>query len=262
MKIVRFEKENVISYGRLENDEIIRLQGDIFGDFDETGEKYTLNEVKLIAPIEPINVVAIGLNYKAHADEGWTEYPSEPVVFVKTTNTVIGPDEDIIIPRIAPDEVDYEAELAIVVGKRMKDVSEADVLDYVLGYTCANDVTARDCQFKKDKQWARAKSFDTFCPLGPCIQTDMEPDNTTVTSRLNGRVMQQSNTSDMIFSCRGLLSFLSECMTLLPATVILTGTPAGVGFARKPPVFLKPGDTIEVEIENIGILKNTVISDN
>jgi len=162
---------------------------------------------------------------------------------------------------MAPDEVDYECELAIVMGKAAHNVVEDEALDYVLGYTCSNDVSARDCQLRLDMQWARGKSFDTFAPLGPCIQTEMDPDHARVCTRLNGQVMQDSNTSDLIFSCRKLVSYLSHCMTLLPGTVIMTGTPAGVGFTRKPPVFLRPGDVVEIEIEGIGVLRNRVIAE-
>jgi 2-keto-4-pentenoate hydratase/2-oxohepta-3-ene-1,7-dioic acid hydratase in catechol pathway len=144
-------------------------------------------------------------------------------------------------------------------GKPAKNVPMADALDYVLGYTCGNDVSARDCQLRLDNQWARGKSFDTFCPLGPWIETEIDPDSAPILSRLNGQVMQQSNTSDMIFDCRRLVGFLSRAMTLLPGTVIMTGTPEGVGFARRPPVFLRPGDTIEIEIEGIGVLTNNVV---
>lgn len=260
MKIVRFEKNGITGYGILRGHEVRRVSGDVLSGYREMKERYPLDEVRLAAPVTPPNVIAIGLNYKRHADESGLEYPAAPVIFAKTTNSVIGPEEDIILPAMAPDEVDYEAELAIVIGKRMKNVAEDGVFDYVLGYTCANDVSARDCQIRHDVQWARGKSFDTFCPLGPCIETDMDPDNAGVALRLNGEVMQESNTSDMIFCCKTLLSYLSRCMTLLPGTVILTGTPGGVGFARKPPVFLKPGDTVEVEIENIGVLRNRVVA--
>jgi 2-keto-4-pentenoate hydratase/2-oxohepta-3-ene-1,7-dioic acid hydratase in catechol pathway len=159
---------------------------------------------------------------------------------------------------MAPDEVDYEAELVIVIGRTARDVPEEHALDHVLGYTCGNDVSARDCQLRLDVQWARGKSFDTFCPIGPWIETEMDPDDAPICSRVNGRTMQSSSTSDMIFSCRRLVSYLSQCMTLLPGTVILTGTPEGVGFARRPPVFLRPGDVVEVEVGPIGVLRNTV----
>jgi len=166
-----------------------------------------------------------------------------------------------MLPRIAPDEVDYECELAIVIGKTARHVSPATALDYVLGYTCANDVSARDCQLRLDGgQWSRGKSFDTFAPLGPWIETDLDPDNAEIMSRVNGREMQHSNTDDLIFDCRHIVAYLSEAMTLPPGTVIMTGTPSGVGFARKPPVFLRAGDVVEIEIAGIGVLRNPVIA--
>lgn len=261
MRLVRFEKDGATSYGVLNGEEVARLRGDIFSGCGETDERFAIGEIRLLAPVQPVNIIALGLNYKAHSDETDNVYPSAPLIFIKTTNTVIGPDDTIILPDMAPDEVDYEAELAIVVGKLMKNVPEDDVFDYVLGYTCANDVSARDCQIRLDAQWARGKSFDTFCPLGPWIETEMDPESASIALRLNGRTMQESSTADMIFSCRTLLSYISRCMTLFPGTVILSGTPEGVGFTKKPPVFLRPGDTVEVDIENIGVLRNTVVTE-
>lgn len=260
MKIVRFTARDAVPrYGVLRDKHIVGITGDVFSDFEEKGDIYPLENVRLLAPVTPPNVIVIGLNYKSHAQEIRLPFPKQPIVLTKTTNSVTGPGADIILPRIAPDEVDYEAELAIVIGKEAKEVNEEDAIGYVFGYTCANDVSARDCQFKQDQQWTRAKSFDTFCPIGPCIQTEMDPDNTGIKLRLNGTVMQESNTSDLIFPCGKLVSFLSSCMTLFPGTVILTGTPAGVGFKRTPPVYLRRGDAVEVEIENIGVLRNRVV---
>src|SRR5262249_9825340 len=219
----------------------------------------------VLAPVEPPNVIAIGLNYRKHAEEqGLRTSASEPLIFLKATSSVIGPGEPIVLPHSAPSEVDYEAELGIVIGKKARNVSEAAALDFVLGFTCANDISARDCQKTRDKQWARGKSFDTFCPLGPVIVTPDEIDaqNAAIRSILNGRVMQESNTADMIFSIRRLISFVTHQFTLLPGTVILTRTPEGVGFARKPPIYLKAGDTIAVEIDGIGRLENPVIGDS
>jgi 2-keto-4-pentenoate hydratase/2-oxohepta-3-ene-1,7-dioic acid hydratase in catechol pathway len=160
---------------------------------------------------------------------------------------------------MAPDEVDYEAELAIIIGKKAKNIEVDEVPDYVLGYTCANDVSARDCQMRIDKQWARAKSFDTFCPLGPWIETELpNPDNCKIMSRLNGKIMQDSNTSDMIFNTRELVSYCSKNFTLYPGTVIMTGTPEGVGYTQNAPIFLRSGDKIKVFIEGIGSLTNYV----
>ena len=160
---------------------------------------------------------------------------------------------------MAPDEVDFEAELAVVIAKKAKNIETVEVDDYILGYTCANDVSARDCQKKLDKQWARGKSFDTFCPTGPWIETDLDPQNCKISSVLNGVVMQKSNTADMIFSVKEIVSYLSKNMTLKPGTIILTGTPEGVGFARKDPIYLKDGDEIEIKIEGIGSLPNRVV---
>jgi 2-keto-4-pentenoate hydratase/2-oxohepta-3-ene-1,7-dioic acid hydratase in catechol pathway len=174
---------------------------------------------------------------------------------------VIGPDDPILLPVAAPDQVDYEAELAVVIGKSARHVREEDALDCVLGYTCANDVTARDCQ-AREGQWARAKSFETFGPLGPWIETELDPANLRVTGRLNGKTMQDADTSLLLFGVRRLISYLSMGMTLLPGTVLLTGTPAGCGFARKPPVWMKPGDVYEVEIAGIGVLRNPVVRES
>ncbi len=263
MKIVRFVDESgSTAWGEpLDAGSARRLRGDPFDRLEPTGETATI--ARLLPPVDPPNILAIGLNYRAHAAEGGFTPPDEPLVFLKATTSVIAAGEPIVLPRSAPDEVDYEAELAIVIGKTARNVSEADAHRYVLGYTCANDVSARDCQIRRDKQWARAKGFDTFCPLGPVLVTadSINPDDRPIRSRLNGQVMQDSNTSDMIFSTAKLISFLSHQFTLRPGTVICTGTPQGVGVARKPPVFLRPGDTIVVEIEGIGELSNPVVAD-
>ena len=237
------------------------VKGDIFGKIELTDERIPLSRSTLLAPVAPPQVVAVGLNYRKHAQESNMAVPSAPVVFIKTCNTVIGPGEDIVLPAMAPNEVDYEAELVIVIGKEAKRVSEARALDHVMGYTCGNDVSARDCQLRLDKQWARGKSFDTFAPIGPWIVTDLNGDNLGIKLILNGVNMQASNTSDMVFGCRQLVSYLSHCMTLLPGSIIMTGTPSGVGMGRKPPVWLKAGDTISVDIEGIGVLTNKVIDE-
>jgi 2-keto-4-pentenoate hydratase/2-oxohepta-3-ene-1,7-dioic acid hydratase in catechol pathway len=186
----------------------------------------------------------------------------EPLVFLKATSSVIGPEEDIVLPRSAPGEVDFEAELAVIIGRRCKDVTESEAMGAVLGFTCANDVSARDCQKRRDQQWARGKSFDTFCPLGPMIVTkeELPESGVGVRSILNSHVMQNGHTSNMIFSIPQLVSYLSCQFTLLPGTVILTGTPAGVGSARTPPIFLHAGDEIVVEVDGIGRLGNRVRS--
>ena len=217
----------------------------------------------LLPPVDPPNIFAIGRNYREHAAEmKAAAADSEPLIFIKATTSIIPPGQPIILPAAAPNEVDYEAELAVVIGRQGKNIPVDRALDYVLGYTCANDVSARDCQ-RTNKQWARAKSFDTFCPLGPCIVTadEMHPDNLAIRSTLNGQVMQESRTSEMIFPPAALVSYISHQFTLLPGTLILTGTPAGVGAARTPPVFLRPGDEITIEIEGIGRLANPVRAD-
>jgi 2-keto-4-pentenoate hydratase/2-oxohepta-3-ene-1,7-dioic acid hydratase in catechol pathway len=215
-------------------------------------------EAELVAPVKPRQVLAIGLNYRGHATESGMAIPSAPQMFVKTPNTVIGPGAPVVLPAIAPDEVDYEAELVIVMGKDARHVSEGEAAGFILGYTCGNDVSARDCQLKQDVQWARGKCFDTFAPIGPWIETDIDPDDLSIRLKLNGETMQESSTSDLIFSCRQVVSYLSRCMTLYAGSIIMTGTPSGVGFGRKPPVFLKEGDSVTVEIEGIGSLTNPV----
>jgi 2-keto-4-pentenoate hydratase/2-oxohepta-3-ene-1,7-dioic acid hydratase in catechol pathway len=264
MKIVRFLTEGgetclgSIETDRPEEAQIVR--GDLFGKLEITGK--TAHIGRLLTPIDPPNILAVGLNYGRHAEETKIGQPEIPVLFIKATTSVIGPDEMILLPSAGPDRVDYEAELAVIIGRRAKNVSRKNALEYVLGYTCANDVSARDWQIEKQKkQWARGKSFDTFCPLGPCLVTQGEipdPNALPIRAILNGQVMQDSNTSDMIFDVQALVSDLSRSLTLLPGTVILTGTPEGVGYTRNPPVFLKEGDAITVEIDGIGSLTNKV----
>ncbi|MFW6301688.1 MAG: fumarylacetoacetate hydrolase family protein [Bacillota bacterium] len=259
MKIARFINEGINYYGVIEAGILQVITGDLFGDFEITAQNFSLDNVRLLSPVEPPNILAIGLNYQQHARETGHDFPKKPVLFLKATTSIIGPADDIIIPEQAPDYVDYEAELAIIIGKKTKNIEASEADDYIFGYTCANDLSARDCQLRIDQQWARGKSFDTFCPLGPWIETDLEPDNLKISSKLNGEVMQNSNTSDMIFNVRDIVSYCSKNMTLLPGTVILTGTPEGVGMAREPEVYLRAGDRIEVEIEGIGRLSNNVI---
>lgn len=264
MKIIKFLSQNeqvlygVFDPGRPDKTRVI--DGDIFGEIRVTEKTEQIKEI--LPPVSPPNILALGLNYRRHADETNMKYPDIPVVFIKTTNSVIGPGSPIVLPEAGPDEVDYEAELAIIIGKKAKNVSPQDAMNYILGYTCANDVSARDWQIhKQKKQWARGKSFDTFCPIGPYIVTRDEiadPDNLRIRAILNGETLQDSNTSDMIFDVPTIVSDLSRSMTLLPGTVILTGTPEGVGFTRNPPIFLKEGDVITINIEKIGELTNPV----
>lgn len=221
------------------------------------------SRVKLLAPVpRPGKVICIGLNYRDHAEESNMPIPESPIMFSKFTSCVVGPERDVLLP---PDsrEVDYEAELAVVIGRRARRVSRADADQHILGYVNFNDVSARDFQFA-DKQWARGKSCDTFAPMGEYVATKDEisdPHGLAIKLRLNGRTMQDSRTDQLIFKIPELIEFLSRSITLEPGDVIATGTPPGVGFARKPPVYLKDGDVMEVEIEGLGVLRNTVRAD-
>jgi 2-keto-4-pentenoate hydratase/2-oxohepta-3-ene-1,7-dioic acid hydratase in catechol pathway len=264
MRFIRHLSPAGPAYAALQSDGTAReIVGDIFGDFRVTDRVVTPG--KLLAPVEPASLLAIGLNYRKHAEEGGRGAPEKPVLFIKANSSVQNPGDPIEIPQgLASKEVDYECELAVVIGRRCKNVSRANALDYVLGYTCANDVSARDWQRKPwgGGQWCQAKSFDTFCPLGPVLVLKDEipdPNALLIRSVLNGQVMQDWSTGDMIFDVPTLIEFLSGSKTLLPGTVILTGTPHGVGFARTPPVFMQPGDTITIEIEKIGALTNPVV---
>jgi 2-keto-4-pentenoate hydratase/2-oxohepta-3-ene-1,7-dioic acid hydratase in catechol pathway len=203
----------------------------------------------LLAPTLPSKIVCVGRNYADHAKELGNEAPSEPIIFLKPSSALLAPEGTIVRPAVS-ERVDFEGELAIVIGRQTTRVKAADWRDYVLGFTCANDVTARDLQ-KKDVQFTRGKGFDTFCPLGPWIETELEPDDLRLMTRVNGEVRQDGRTSQMIFPCSVILEFVSSIMTLLPGDVILTGTPAGVG----P---LNAGDSVEIEIEGIGVLRNAV----
>jgi len=249
-----------VHHGIVEGDEIVIGKGPLLRGPQPGAPRVALKSVKLLAPIEPVNVLCIGHNYKAHVEEGRGKLPNAPILFMETTTAVNGPDEPVVIPKAAPAEVDYEAELALVIGRTARHVPESRALEHVLGYTCAHDVSARDCQ-RADGQWCRAKSFETFCPIGPWLETDLNPFNVRVQGRLNGQTVQDASTSLMIFSIPFLISYLSRGMTLLPGTLLLTGTPAGVGFARRPPVYLKPGDVFEVEVEGIGVLRNPVVAE-
>ncbi|MEN9840733.1 MAG: hypothetical protein RL376_533 [Verrucomicrobiota bacterium] len=222
---------------------------------------------RLIAPISPCNVMGIGLNYRGHAREMNRPLPEFPMIFVKTTNSLQDPFAPIMLPRSsnASHEVDYEGELAVVIGRAAKNVSREHALDYVFGYTVANDVSARDWQFKwGNGQFCQGKGFDTFCPLGPVLVTADEitdPGQLAIRTWVNGELRQESNTSDLIFDVPALIAFLSASKTLLPGTVILTGTPSGVGAGFQPPRYLQPGDTVAIEIEGIGTLENPVLAE-
>ena len=247
--IVRFERNGEVQYGVLQNEKISVITGDIFSQYEVTEVQINKDEVKLLAPTEPTKVVCIGLNYVDHAKELNQELPKEPLMFIKPSTTVIGPYDDVIYPEISS-RVDYEAELAIVIGKKAKDISKEDVKDYILGYTIANDVTARDIQFS-DGQWTRGKSFDTFCPLGPGIVKDLDPNSLAIELTVDGEVKQKSNTNQLIFKVDEVVSYVSKMMTLLPGDVIITGTPFGVGPVEK-------GNTMTVTIEGIGQIINKV----
>ncbi len=262
MKLLRFrnEKYPLGCIGKVDGDIVTVMTGSMFEGLSETKETVSPNSITdFLPPVDPANIIAIGANYVDHVKESNAEIPKIPLVFIKTTNTVTAHGKDIVLPKNNPDAVDYEAELALVIGKKASYVSEEEALNYVFGYTCANDVSARDVQLKIDAQWARGKSFDTFCPLGPFLVTDIKnPKELHVTLRLNGEQMQDQRVSDMIFSIPRIISFLSSGITLYPGTVILTGTPSGVGMACNPPRYLKAGDVVEVEIDKVGILRNTV----
>jgi 2-keto-4-pentenoate hydratase/2-oxohepta-3-ene-1,7-dioic acid hydratase in catechol pathway len=265
MKIIRYLGPSGPAYAALQPDESAReISGDLFGSFKATDR--VVKPGKILAPVAPVNILAIGLNYRKHAEEGGKGVPERPMLFLKATSSLQNPGDPIELPRkLASTEVDYECELAVVIGKRCKNATRANALDFVLGYTCANDVSARDWQIRLGGgQFCQGKSFDTFCPLGPVLVTPDEipdPNNLKIKTVLNGQAMQDWNTNDMVFDVRALIEFLSGSKTLLPGTVILTGTPHGVGFARKPPVYLKAGDTVTIEIEGIGALTNPVVDE-
>ena len=239
MKLVRFLHEDKVYNGALDGDEVTA----------ENLGVIRLNEIKLLAPCTPSKIVLAGLNYKDHALELGMGVPDEPIIFIKPPTSIIGPGEPIIYPP-ASSRVDYEAELAVVIKTEAKNVSDEDADSCILGYTCLNDVTARDIQ-KQDVQWTRSKSYDTFAPLGPWIETDIDPSGLNIRSYVNGQVRQDSNTSEFIFGIPKLIEFISSVMTLVPGDVISTGTPAGVGE-------VKVGDEVTVEIEGIGRLTNYV----
>ncbi|HEU5077829.1 MAG TPA: fumarylacetoacetate hydrolase family protein [Opitutaceae bacterium] len=263
MKIIRYrDTRETICYGAEQGDgSVRRIEGDIFGAFTVTSE--TAQIAQRLAPIQPSQILCIGLNYRRHAEETKAKMPERPILFVKGINTLQHPGEPILIPtHLASHEVDYECELAVVIGKACKNVRREEALKYVLGYTCANDVSARDWQIKLGGgQWCRGKFFDTFAPLGPCLVTPDEipdPQALRIATILNGERVQDWTTSDMIFGVAALIEFLSGSTTLVPGTVILTGTPHGVGMAAQPPRWLKPGDNVSIEIEKIGTLQNPV----
>jgi 2-keto-4-pentenoate hydratase/2-oxohepta-3-ene-1,7-dioic acid hydratase in catechol pathway len=249
MRLVRFQVGERTACGILEGDEVVELEGDFFGALKASKTRYPRSRVKLLSPCSPGKIVAVGLNYRDHAAEMGLAVPVEPVIFLKPSTAIIGPDEAIGYPKMSA-QVDYEAELGVVIRDRVKNIGPDQARAHILGYTCANDVTARDLQ-KKDGQWTRAKSFDTFCPVGPWIETELDPGDLLIESFLNRDQRQSSRTAQFIFPVPHLVSFISQVMTLLPGDLIITGTPAGIGQ-------MKPGDEIEVRIEGIGSLRNHV----
>jgi 2-keto-4-pentenoate hydratase/2-oxohepta-3-ene-1,7-dioic acid hydratase in catechol pathway len=262
MKIVRFQSGDQVELGQwLDERSARRIEGDLFGQYRVTDQVLPID--KLLAPIVPVDILCIGLNYREHAAESGSEIPANPMLFNKSSNTLNNPFDPIVVPRRSS-EVDYECELAVVIGRDAKHVPRERALDYVFGYTCANDVSARDWQRDRKLgggQFARGKGFDGFCPLGPWIVTRDEipdPNALRIRTLLNGEVMQDHTTADMIFDVPALIESLSSTMTLRTGAVLLTGTPQGVGFARKPPVWLKAGDRVVIEVEKIGRLENPV----
>ena len=266
MKLIRFldNEDKKIKYCTSENGSNFLIDGDIFSNFEVTNIEANIS--KILSPLNPTSILCIGLNYKRHAEEGNAPIPKYPVLFMKQPSSIQNPGDPIILPKtLESDSVDYECELAVIIGKECKNVKKSEALDYVLGYTCANDVSARDWQLiKGGSQWCRGKTFDTFCPIGPVITLKDEienPNSLNIKTILNGNIMQDWNTSDMIFDVPSLIEFLSGSTTLEPGTLILTGTPHGIGFARDPKVLLKEGDSVTIEIEKIGELNNPVINE-
>ncbi|MFI6815496.1 fumarylacetoacetate hydrolase family protein [Nonomuraea sp. NPDC050328] len=252
MRIARFSTGEGVSFGVVEGEFIAAVAGHPFNQIQFTGERFPLAEVRLVAPMLPSKVVAIGRNYAEHARELGNEVPDEPLIFMKPSTSVIGPGEAIAYPTALSERVDFEGELAVVIGRLCREVPVERVKDVIFGYTCANDVTARDLQ-KKDVQFTRAKGFDTFCPIGPWIETDLDPSDLALTTTVSGEVRQSGRTSQLIHDIPALVSYVSAVMTLIPGDVILTGTPAGVG----P---MEVGDEVSVGIEGIGTLTNKVVS--
>jgi 2-keto-4-pentenoate hydratase/2-oxohepta-3-ene-1,7-dioic acid hydratase in catechol pathway len=249
MRLVRFRFGERIATGVVEGDAVRALAGTFFENPVPSGEEIPLDDVRLLAPILPSKVVCLGRNYAAHAAEFGGEVPEEPLVFLKPSTSVSGPGDPIPLPPIS-NRVDYEGELAVVIGRIARNVRAEETFRYILGYTCGNDVTLRDLQ-KKDDQWARAKGFDGSCPLGPWVETELDPIDVHLETRVNGEVRQSANTSDMVFGVATIIEFVTEFMTLLPGDVIMTGTPEGVGK-------LEPGDKVEVVVDGIGVLMNPV----
>jgi len=249
MKIARVARGGAISFAVIEGDEVAELDGPPIGGLRFTGNRAPLADVRLLAPVLPSKVIAVGLNYPSVAESIGMPLPSEPLISLKPSTSVIGPEDPIRKPRDV-EILDHEAELAVVVNGLVRNADEETATQAILGYTCANDLTSRDLR-EREGQWTRAKGYDSFCPLGPWIETDVEPLGLRLRARVNGEVRQDANTKEMVFGPVQLVSFVSHVMTLLPGDVISTGTPLGVGA-------VEPGDVVEIEIEGIGVLRNPV----
>jgi 2-keto-4-pentenoate hydratase/2-oxohepta-3-ene-1,7-dioic acid hydratase in catechol pathway len=253
MRIIRYQPEGESPrFGWVLDERVGPIEGSIFGDFRRLELDQDLSQVSLLAPLQPGKIICVGRNYVAHAHEHGAEVPELPLLFLKPPSAVIGPGEAIVLPPQSQ-QVEHEAELAVVIGRRGRWIPAEEALNYVLGYTIANDVTARDLQ-RRDGQWTRSKGFDTFCPLGPWIDTDFNPADALITCRVNGELRQMASTRDMVFDVRQLIAFASSIMTLEPGDVLLTGTPAGVS-----PIH--PGDLVEITIEGLGVLQNPVVAE-
>jgi 2-keto-4-pentenoate hydratase/2-oxohepta-3-ene-1,7-dioic acid hydratase in catechol pathway len=250
MRLIRYQSENdAPRYGWLYEDKVGQIEGTPFGEFRRLDAEIPVHMVRLLSPVEPGKIICVGRNYAEHAREQNVDVPEIPLLFLKPPSAVIGPDDRIILPPQSR-QVEHEGELAVVIGKTGRWIAASEALNYVLGYTIANDVTARDLQ-RRDGQWTRGKGFDTFCPLGPWIETELDPADVLVQTRVNGEMRQMASTREMIFPVEQLIAFISSVMTLNPGDIILTGTPAGIG----P---LTPGDSVEVSVEGIGKLCNPV----
>lgn len=249
VRTARFSHQSVIKYGEIQDTQIKVFASNPIESLEYSGELVPLSEVRLLAPVVPSKIICIGMNYAAHAAEIAQDLPDEPLMFFKPVSSIIGPGDTIVLPSQS-NQVELEVELAIVIGKQAKDVSESEATGYIFGYTIGNDVTARDLQFS-DLQWARSKGFDTFCPLGPWIETEFEPKGKKIASRVQGLPRQHSVTNDMIYSIEQIVSYVSQNVTLFPGDVILTGSPAGISR-------IDTGNTVECEIEGIGVLSNPV----
>lgn len=250
MRLVRFRHGDRIATGSLEGDYVLPLRGTFFDDPVPTGEEIPIASARLLAPVLPSKVVCVGRNYQEHAEEMGNEVPEEPLIFLKPSTAVIGPGDPIPCPTLSA-QVEHEGELAVVIGRLARHVPAEEAGKFILGYTCGNDVTARDLQ-RTDGQWTRAKGFDGFCPLGPWIETTLDPLDVGVECRVNGERRQWGRTSQLAFGPATIIEYVTRVMTLLPGDVIMTGTPAGVG----P---LVPGDEVEVEVEGLGVLSNGVV---